>query len=335
MNPDFSKSTIDTLAKRAAFKCSNPDCRVSTIGPNKDANKSTLIGEAAHIHGARVGSKRYVESMSDAARSEITNALWLCRNCHKMIDSDERRYTANILFAWRTTHEEYVLAELGNFSDRLILEDSLSKIESFKNYPPIIKRIVIDEPPAWEWRLASELLTYLNKPLHRKLENLNQQLYTKPLKQINLEDFISWVSLKLAEMQQLMPPFEGLLDRLTLSFGAPGEKGDLDEIHHICILISDYIKQVILMEESLYFVHVPDECLDLVNLLRNGVGSQAMKLADIPLMLNKVAEKAVSEEYQNLSEPEVVCHTIELVLPDNWSKDVSYELEKIHRLLDE
>ncbi len=42
MRPDFSKATIDTLAKRAAFKCSNPDCRIATVGPNDNINKSTL-----------------------------------------------------------------------------------------------------------------------------------------------------------------------------------------------------------------------------------------------------------------------------------------------------
>ncbi|QSW88265.1 MULTISPECIES: hypothetical protein [Flavobacterium] len=45
MNPDFNKTTIDTLAKRAGYKCSNPDCRVNTIGPNSDPEKSTKIGE--------------------------------------------------------------------------------------------------------------------------------------------------------------------------------------------------------------------------------------------------------------------------------------------------
>ena len=335
MKPDFKKATIDTLAKRAAFKCSNPDCRITTVGPNDDSNKSTLIGEAAHIHGARSGAKRYLSTMHDAARSEITNALWLCRNCHKIIDSDDQRYTANLLFAWRNLHEEYVLGELGNISDKLILEESAIQAESFKNYPPVIKRIVVDKPPAWEWRLASELLSYLNYPLLRKLENLNDQLYTKPLTHIELEQFISWASLKLAEMQRLMPPFEGLLNRLTISFGKPGEAGDIDEIHHVCCLISDYIQQVILIEESLDFVHVPDECIDLVNLLKDCIGSQAMKLANIPEWLNEVVIKATSEEYANRSEREVVHQTIELVLPDNWSSDVNGELQRIHYLLQE
>ncbi len=69
--PDFSKKTIDILSKRAAFICSNPDCRASTVGPNSDPNKSTLIGEAAHIFGARPKSKRYKLEMTDDLPPEL------------------------------------------------------------------------------------------------------------------------------------------------------------------------------------------------------------------------------------------------------------------------
>lgn len=333
MKPNFSKVTVEMVAKRAAFKCSNPDCRTATIGPNTDVNKAILIGEAAHIYGAREGSKRYRNSMCDSARAEITNAIWLCRNCHKMIDTDETRYSSAMLFAWRSLHEEYVLSELGNISDKIYHEDNNTKIKPFESYPPIIKRIVIDEPIGWEWRLASELLIYLNAPLFKKMENLTCRLYTKPLQRVEFSDFIGWFNLKIAEIQQLIPPFEGLLENLTLSFGPPGHKGDLNEIHQVCCLISEYLKQVIELEESLYFVSVPDECSDLVSLLRGNIGSQAMKLADIPNTLNEVVEKANSDNESPSGETEIVTKTIEIVLPDNWSSNVEFQLNKISRLL--
>lgn len=139
--PDFNQRTIDILAKRASFKCSNPDCRASTVGPNSDPTKSTLIGEAAHIRGARPQSKRYVSGMTDAARAEITNGIWLCRNCHKIIDTDDIRYTTDLLFAWREKHEEFVLSELGNSSDRIQLDQRESLLSTFEGYPPIVRRL--------------------------------------------------------------------------------------------------------------------------------------------------------------------------------------------------
>lgn len=112
--PDFSKQTVDTLARRASYRCSNPKCNVLTSGPNSESSKATVIGEAAHIKGARPDAKRYDSTMSDSARASIENGIWLCCNCHGLIDRDEARYTVDILHSWRKAHEHRIQSELGN-----------------------------------------------------------------------------------------------------------------------------------------------------------------------------------------------------------------------------
>lgn len=47
---DFSTKTVEILAKRVTYCCSNPECRKPMIGPN--VNKTTSIGVAAHIRAA-------------------------------------------------------------------------------------------------------------------------------------------------------------------------------------------------------------------------------------------------------------------------------------------
>jgi len=247
MPPDFSKKTVDILAKRAAFKCSNPDCRVSTVGPNSDVRKSTLIGEAAHIFGARPNSKRYRPDMTDIARAEITNSIWLCRNCHKLIDTDDQKYTSNVLFAWREEHEKYTQSELGSASERIQYVDQTSKLSLFKNYPPIIRRIIIDKPDGWEWRLAAELMRHLNRPLYRKIEDLREGLYVKPQNHIGGEQIINWVHERISERSNLVTPIIGLLDHLNKSFGPPGKSGDVEEIFHVTCLIRDYLEQIVVV----------------------------------------------------------------------------------------
>lgn len=37
---DFSRQTIEILAKRVTYCCSNPECRKATIGPNVNKNKA-------------------------------------------------------------------------------------------------------------------------------------------------------------------------------------------------------------------------------------------------------------------------------------------------------
>ena len=54
---DFSSATIETMAKRVTYMCSNPECEKMTVGPNSNKNKSTSIGVAAHIKAAAPGGK--------------------------------------------------------------------------------------------------------------------------------------------------------------------------------------------------------------------------------------------------------------------------------------
>lgn len=51
---DFKKVTIEILAKRISYICSNPTRKKVTIGANEDKNKSTSIGIAAHITTASI-----------------------------------------------------------------------------------------------------------------------------------------------------------------------------------------------------------------------------------------------------------------------------------------
>lgn len=111
--PDFSRSTVDILARRARYKCSNPECGVHTAGPNSDSSKATVIGEAAHIKGAKPDAKRFDPAMSDGERANIANGIWLCRNCHGQIDRDEAHYTVAMLESWRKSHEDRIRGELG------------------------------------------------------------------------------------------------------------------------------------------------------------------------------------------------------------------------------
>lgn len=81
----FSGEIVELLSKRAALHCSNPDCNALTGGPTAEDWGTINIGEAAHIYGRTEGSARYDPNMTSAARGEITNGIWLCRNCHELL----------------------------------------------------------------------------------------------------------------------------------------------------------------------------------------------------------------------------------------------------------
>ncbi|MDR1994245.1 hypothetical protein [Azonexus sp.] len=111
---DFSKAVVDSLCKRAAFICSNPICRASTLAPSDiEQGKYLYIGKAAHICAAASGGPRYKATMSTEERTGINNAIFLCSSCADMIDKNEGKdFPETNLRQWKVEHEKWVKENL-------------------------------------------------------------------------------------------------------------------------------------------------------------------------------------------------------------------------------
>lgn len=109
---DFSKPIKDALARRVGFLCSNPDCKAATSGPHTEPTKSVSVGVAAHITAASAGGPRYNPNITSEERSSIENAIWLCQNCAKLIDSDANAYPLPKIYRWKVTSENAALRSL-------------------------------------------------------------------------------------------------------------------------------------------------------------------------------------------------------------------------------
>lgn len=107
---NFDKATIDALAKRAAYICSNPDCKALTIAPTSgDEEKFIYIGKAAHITAAAEGGPRYDPNLSQEARKSISNGIFLCSSCADMIDKNNGSdFSTELLRGWKLEHENWV-----------------------------------------------------------------------------------------------------------------------------------------------------------------------------------------------------------------------------------
>lgn len=333
MAPNFSKKTSETLGKRASYRCSNPDCRVPTIGPNAHPEKITMLGEAAHIRGARPNSKRYDSDMTDSTRAEITNGIWLCRNCHKIIDDDDISYPMERLFHWRELHEQYVIDELGSrpSSSHSVLDSS--QLYEFRNYPSIIRRIVIDKPTGWKWRLTAELMRHLNKPVFRQLNDLKDGLYIREIKTISKEMVPDWYQAKIKEMSALISPLKNLIDRLSDSWVATDETDSMHEIHHLCLLIRDVLQQVVHHEERLTFSNVPETFEGLRLAFMDCMGAQAVKLSDTPNYLDYATSLLGSDHGGTPDDPLIISKTIKFGIPEGWQDRIERELAKIEKQL--
>src|SRR5262245_27956366 len=108
---NFSTKTKRNVALRAGYLCSNPDCRHPTSGPHSEPGRAIITGEAAHICAAAEGGPRYDKDQSPGERKSITNAIWLCGNCNKKIDTDWKAWPKERLLEMKATHEQYISAQ--------------------------------------------------------------------------------------------------------------------------------------------------------------------------------------------------------------------------------
>jgi hypothetical protein len=109
---DFPDAVKLLLAKRAGFRCSNPNCRHPTAGPTEDPSKASNIGVAAHITAATAGGPRFNPALSQDERRAPENGIWLCQNHGKLVDDDQDRYTVELLGEWKRLAEEAARLEL-------------------------------------------------------------------------------------------------------------------------------------------------------------------------------------------------------------------------------
>lgn len=103
---NFTAQTVKFLRERVNNFCSNPDCRRLTSEPKQGgASGINLTGVAAHICAASSLGPRYDESMSTEARKDISNGIWLCNRCARLIDIEPNVYPTELLQQWKKNAE--------------------------------------------------------------------------------------------------------------------------------------------------------------------------------------------------------------------------------------
>ncbi|WP_143059995.1 hypothetical protein [Burkholderia contaminans] len=123
MREDFSQDTIDSLKARAGYACSFPGCHAPTSGPSQEsATKTANTGVAAHICAASQGkgARRRLDlsRFSKSLLSDYSNGIWMCETHAKLIDTDEVRFTVEMLSRWRELAE--LRASLGQQTGRSV-----------------------------------------------------------------------------------------------------------------------------------------------------------------------------------------------------------------------
>lgn len=316
----FKQAVVVTLAKRAANRCSNPDCGAITSGPSEISSKSVNVGEAAHIFGAHPGSARYDDKMSSADRSDITNAIWLCGNCHKLVDDDEAKYPAGLLFEWQRAHEEMIAALVGKAGAEARGRYERRHLDEFGKLSYLAERIIIEKGDLWEYRLTSEVLRFEMRDVLQRWAALKRGLYMKPTASIDKMEMLAWFLNRTSEAQRIAHAFMELTNvEFQRAWGEPGVAGSDIDIVTTCRLFAEMCGSALGWEESVRFVR-PHEAFKTLQELHIGiVGNMIDEAAKIPAFLADMLSRKV-EGVQRLS--------LTLSLPDGWADQVETALEE-------
>lgn len=127
MRDDFAEEVKRVIASRANQRCSNPDCRATTCGPQDDPAKFLNFGVAAHITAASPGGPRYDATLTSEQRSSASNGIWLCQNCAKLVDNDESQFDVGLLKAWKYIREHDARMSIGQTAPPVQDTDSQRK----------------------------------------------------------------------------------------------------------------------------------------------------------------------------------------------------------------
>lgn len=105
---DFPEKVKRIIAQRVNYICSNPNCMCFTSGPNVEDKIDTKKGDCAHIYSGAEDGPRFNLKIDDNFLKNEKNALWLCKNCHRVIDRNWKKYPTELLLQWKSNTEQLV-----------------------------------------------------------------------------------------------------------------------------------------------------------------------------------------------------------------------------------
>lgn len=253
----FGKKTKEELAKRANNKCSSPLCTQITSGPHSVDDKSVNIGVAAHIKGANPGSARYDENMQPKERSSITNGIWLCHKCAKMIDNDASRYPVALLAKWKFDHETEISSAVQTGMTPTNYEiERLKKVFFGESFSAL--QIALDKPKEWRFLLARELLREKANIQKRRARLVFEEHVFKPHRVLRENMEISkWLMAKNLDIFQIVQMFNSLTGKIF--FLCADENSDSSEILEACCLFEEACEHLINWWQDIKSTHLIDE----------------------------------------------------------------------------
>ncbi len=189
----------------------------------------------------------------------------------------------------------------------------------------LAEQIILDRPIGWEFKLTAELLLHLFAPARRRVRNITEGLYAKPLSLIEDSDFVPWFQTKTDEIVQQIDVIKKLMEsEIPYSWGEPGQPGSVDDIYNASILFRDAVVRLLDFEDAVRSVWVPERFEPARALLAGVALPQVREVFRIPVFIQGLFAGGIPNGTHRFE--------IEFALPDGWSDLVTnaFEYAKNH-----
>lgn len=102
---------------RAAGRCEFSGCN-RLVSYHSKTKETANLAEAAHIIGFSEDGPRGEGDISEELAKDVLNLMLLCKECHKIIDTNKHKYPVELLRKMKETHEHRIVTVTGIDVDR-------------------------------------------------------------------------------------------------------------------------------------------------------------------------------------------------------------------------
>ena len=108
MSSTINEKEVKLLFALSGNRCAFPDCPKTLVHDASGVDDHVIVGEIAHIVAEQRQGPRGLENLRDEERNKYSNLLLLCREHHKIVDSQPLTYNVAVLRHMKHIHEERV-----------------------------------------------------------------------------------------------------------------------------------------------------------------------------------------------------------------------------------
>ena len=101
----YAPRTLKVLFALSGNQCAHPECTNTLIEPATEKSDALVTAHICHIYAISTDGPRGKSGLTEKELNSPENLILLCRHHHGIVDGQHETYPADMLRAWKQTHE--------------------------------------------------------------------------------------------------------------------------------------------------------------------------------------------------------------------------------------